>query len=636
MTMKHFFLMIAGITAVFFCLDLYSSETIKLKPQTPVFDRPMGRIVYVLNKEKEFVVEKEVLVKKEKFPFTRCISFYKIRLKPDADKAVYVAPVFKLKITDKIVNGRKQALIVKHNVINWTLTVSVIICLTVIFYFIYFHLIKKEFNIALSVLIFCVFLFFLRWVILASVQGYPISIFCCATDERLYFQGAKDIIDFNFTNLSKVSIGTPLYYVPFCLIFGQKDIYQVLMQISKFNGFILMPIITVMLFFIARKITGSYRKSIIYTLIFSILPLFYHNYECWQELLFKSRFSIPAAGGYRLYKQYLSLGFNNLPDMPSFFVLISLILYSVYGKKNYLYIIVISFLFSFACLIRLNNILMAPMVAFIFWFKFKDEYSNYKKILAHIAVALLTFIIVFSGQGVINYLNFGAIASTAYGSVGKISNTAYMSTAVKAMIGSNYLFMVLGLAGLIFQINRKYRIILTLWAVPMILFFATTDCISVAPYRYLIAVFPGLLLAFFSSSVWGKMNRLELSAVIVSLVFTFVFAAPGGMAPFSGVLPFDLQLFEEGRSIAVFLYCAALLIDLLALFFVRKNKNVFLFLLFTLGIFFIGNSLLIIAVFIFIILRNLTDIFYELMPLFRHFYIEISGKNISQKFSRKN
>ena len=626
MTSKYFFLTIVGI-ATFFCfLNLYGSERINIKSQTPVFDRPMGSVVYVLKKNQEFVVEKKVLIKKEKFPFMRCILFYEIYLGPDARKTAYVTPSLMVKLTDKVVKGRKQALIVKRSFVNWNLIIPGIICLAAILYFIYFHLVKKKYNLVLSTSILCLFLFFLRWIILASVQGYPISIFCCATDEWAYFNGAKDLLNFNFSSLKQVSVGTPLYYIPFCLIFGQKDIYQVLIHISKFNGFILMPTITVMLFFSARKITGSYKKSIIYILIFSLLPLFYHNYECWQELLFKSRFSIPAAGGYRLYKQYLSLGFNNLPDMPSFLILISMILYYLHGKRNYLYIIIISFLFGLACLIRLNNILLAPMVAMLFYFKFKEQYSDYKKILIHAGMAIFITLCVLGIQLVVNYLSLGGILACPYGQGEDISSTTYITTAIKAMIGSNYIFVVLGLSGIIFQPNRKYRIIFTLWGVPVILFFATTKCISLSPYRYLIAVLPGLLLAFFALPVWEKMNRMELSAAIISLVFTLIFVTPSGMSPFYGSLPFDLQLFADGKNIAVIFYCIALLIDAIALFIIRKNRNALLFLIFTFAVFFTGNSFLIITIFALVMLRSLVDIWSEVYPLFKGYYAEISGK----------
>ena len=631
MKKKNVFLLVTILFVLSFCWNLSASETVVVKSGTPLFAQPLKKVIYVQKKQREFSYKRKFLLKNEKFPLMKCVWFYEVFITPDFKRTAYVAPALEVKISDKLINGRKRALIDRRSEFNWNFAVPAIICLLTLIYFIYFHLIRKEYKTEVSLLVFCVFLFFLRCAMLASVQGYPISIFCIATDEHYYFKGAIDIVNNDIFNIKEVSVGTPLYYVPFYLLFGNHDIYSVLLPISKFNGFVLMPIVSIMLFFIAIKFTGSYRKSIIYVLLFSAMALFYHRYETWSDFLFKARFALPDVDGYRLYKQYLNSGFNNLPDVPSFFILALMVLYSLFGKKNIVSIIVVSCLFGLACLVRLNNIMLAPLVAMLFWFKYKNDFYDYKKLVLYALVSIFSFLAVMSVQFVVNYMNYGAVLASPYGDPeNPISNVGFICQAITTMIGCTYLFMVVGVAGLIFQTNRKNRIILVLWTIPMILFFSTTRCVSVAPNRYLIFVIPGLLLSFFALSLWQKANKIELTALIISLVFTFIFVSPAGMAPFSGVLPLDLQLFDAGKSIAVFLYVAALLIDVLALFFVRKNKSIFYFLLFTLAVFFIGSSFVIITVFVLIMLRTLVDIFYELLPSCKHFYAQISGKkNIS-------
>jgi hypothetical protein len=609
---------------ILFFLDLFESDKVTVKSGTPLFEKPLGKVITVLNKEREFKVVSKELVTREKFPLMKCLYFYQIKL--NDKNTVFVAPELKVNMTENKKNGRRQATIVKRFQINWRLIFASSICVIAVFYFIYFHFIKKNYNLSLSISVFVIFLFFLRWVILASNQNYPVSIFCSATDESYYFQTAKDIIRLNFSTPWEVSIGLPLYYVPYCLFFGVDNIYNILIPMSYFNGFIIMPLITVLLFFVSKKITGSYKKSIIFALIFSIMPVFYHSFEAWDIFLFKSRFSLPDVDGYRFYKQYLSLGFNTLPDIPSALIIISMIFYALFGKESSLYVFVISFLFAFSCLIRLNNIFMAPLVAMLFWFKFKEEYFDLKVLLSHFAIAVFTFWAVFSMQLVINYHHFGSIFKTAYNDVNEegkpiaISAVYYMKNSIKAMIGNNYLVMVMGVCGLIFQKDRKKQIILSLWTIPMILFFSTTHVIVLSSYRYLIAVFPGLFIAFFALPVWEEIGFKKMSVVVIALTFTFLAVAPAGMFPFSGALPFDIQVDSYGKTLAICLYVVALLIDVLTLIVLRNNRKICFFLAFLFVLFFVGNAFLIMAMFVFVILKAFVNIYKELLPLVKYYY----------------
>ena len=600
--------------------SLNAKDTITLEPGTPIFQKPLKKVIKVTRQKEKYKILGRVVEKSNKFPLLKCLYFYKINTAENPDKTAYAAPNLIVKFSKHPVSGRRQATVDLRSRVNWTLLFSSIICGFCLVYFLYFHYFKRQYKPLLSTIVFCVFLFFLRWIILSSTHTYPIRIFCSPTDEYYYFQGAVDIINFNFSSPMKVSIGTPIYYLPFCLLYGQEDIFPVIMQVSKFNGYILMPLITIMLFFIALKITRSYRKSIIYILIFSILPIFYHYFEGWDIFLFKSNFAVPAFDGYRFYKQYISLGFNNLPDVPSTFIIIASVLYAFYGRKNIFYIILISALFALSCLVRLNNILFAPSVALCFWFKFKTDYQEKPILLIkHIFISLICFFSIFSIQLYLNHICNGSILNTGYGNndSNAIFSINFMITGIKPVIGCNYIFMVMGCCGIIFQTDARKRILFALWSIPMIVFLCGTRAASVTPYRYLLAVLPVLLVSFFGLPVWGGINKQERILVLASIILSFILVSPSGMSPFTGSLPLDLALAKNGKVITVILYCMTMVFNLIALFLIRKNRKAFVFLAFSLLLFFIGNQFLIIAIFIAIILWALVDVYKELKPEFK-------------------
>ena len=600
--------------------SLNAKDTITLEPGTPIFQKPLKKIIKVTSKKEKYRISGRITEKSNKFPLLKCLYFYKINIAETPHKTAYAAPDLVVKFGRHPVSGKRQATVDLRSRVNWTLLFSSIICGFCLFYFLYFHYFKGKYKPLLSTIVFCVFLFFLRWIILSFTHTYPIRIFCSPTDEHYYLQGAVDIINFNFSSPMKVSIGTPLYYLPFCLLYGQEDIFPVIMQISKFNGYILMPLISIMLFFIALKITRSYPKSIIYILIFSILPIFYHYFEGWDILLFKSGFGLPDFDGYRFYKQYISLGFNNLPDVPSTFIIISFVLYAFYGRKNIFYIILISALFAFSCLIRLNNILFAPSVALCFWFKFKTDYQEKPILLIkHIFISLICFLSIFSIQLYLNHLCNGSILNTGYGNnnTNAIFNTIFMNASIRSVIGCNYIFMVMGCCGIIFQTDARKRILLAFWSIPMIIFLCGTNAASVTPYRYLLAVLPFFIVAFFDLPVWTSLKKQEKILVLASIISSFILVSPSGMAPFSGSLPLDLSLAKNGKAITVILYLMTMAFNLIALFLIRKNRKAFVFLAFSLLLFFIGNQFLIFAIFIAIILWALVDVYKVIKPEFK-------------------
>ena len=605
--------------------NLNADETITLKAKTPIFKSPLKRVIKVTRKKETFKVLGRFTEKSNKFPLVKCLYFYKIGCEQTPDKIAYAAPDLTVKMSKRLVNGRRRATIDLRSKINWTLMISCCICAFSFFFFLYFYCFKKTKKLSLSIIAFTIFLFFLRWIILSSTQTYPIRIFCSPTDENYYFQGALYILNLNFSTPMNVSVGTPLYYLPFCLLFGQENIYPVVMQISKFNGYILMPSITVMLFYISLKITRSYKKSIIFILLFSILPIFYHYFECWDLLLFKSSFGFVSFDGYRFYKQYISLGFNNLPDVPSTFIIATFILYALYGKKNIFYIILISILFAFSCLIRLNNILFAPVVAMIFWFKFQTDYQEkFSLLMKHVFISIICFFAIFSIQLYLNYSCYGSILQTGYGNndPNAIFSIAFMKTGIKSVIGCNYIFMIMGCCGIIFQTDRRKRILFAIWSVPMMVFFCGTHAASVTPYRYFIAIFPVLFIAFFSLPIWQNLSKRGLIFVCSSIVLSFMLVSPSGMAPFTGNLPLDLLLVKDGKTIAIFLYCIAVLFNLASLFMIRRNRKVFVFLTFLLLLFFIGNQFLVFATFLAIFVWAVIDICRELQPALKTFLLE--------------
>ena len=162
--------------------------------------------------------------------------------------------------------------------------------------------------------------------------------------------------------------------------------------------------------------------------------------------------------------------------------------------------------FGFCCLIRINYIFFAPVLAFVVLEKLPAK--DYKTLLHAFLCAAGGFLTLFIWQLLINFHQFGNPLTFGYSlhyldfapekrpDTGFNWSTLLELRHIKFLLGANKLLMTAGMAGLLFTKERSARIALTLAAVPLILFFLGYTHTYCDARRFILMAFPMLLAAF--------------------------------------------------------------------------------------------------------------------------------------------
>ena len=154
--------------------------------------------------------------------------------------------------------------------------------------------------------------------------------------------------------------------------------------------------------------------------------------------------------------------------------------------------------------------MFAPLVAYLFWERIKERGDRKWCLLRPFALAVGTFILVFLPQLLVNKAQFGGYFYFPY--VLHNNNAAdgfrfyCLPSGTRFLIGCNYLYLVLGVVGLMVVRDMRRMIILTFWAVPLVLFYCGYPCVGACPTRFIQTAYGGLLAAFVCCDAWPEMD----------------------------------------------------------------------------------------------------------------------------------
>lgn len=362
-----------------------------------------------------------------------------------------------------------------------------------------------------------------RYLQLLIMLGCDSSLVTLAPDGNTYFNMARDIVNLNFNNPWDRSIGTCFVYIPFIwLLPAAKSFIDVAPQLAAFNGFVLMPLCFVLGFFIIRKVCGSEFKAFFAVLLWIIIPFFYFNIQDFDKDIFGSLIGLPQFHfSWRLYSLHQALNYNNLTDAFSTLFVFLTIFLALFMPPRWQMAAAVSALFGVSCLIRLNNIFFALLIAFIFWYRLKSSWKTWPQILRYIAGSLICFLIAFAVQFVFNKLHVGSFLTFPYVLVGNGTEKGFVPALVplhtKFLIGCNFLFFVLGIWGMIFCKDKYCRNFLVLMAAPTAIYFCGHITTTSDPVRYILSIYLPLLAAFVCAAPWKELNRVQVS--FLSLIF---------------------------------------------------------------------------------------------------------------------
>jgi len=337
-------------------------------------------------------------------------------------------------------------------------------------------------------------------------------------DEFAYFRIAKDLLAWDFSTPFNMTIGHPLYYLPFILLLQAKTMFDLVPLLSWLSALILMPGTFVMFYFIVKKLSGSAWLSLAAALLWLAAPRFYFPIEipvpqaviswCWD-------FQAYSFTNY----QCILTGFNTMSEtvsVPTLMLTILLILYWPPSGRRYL---CIGLLFGFSCLVRINNIMFAPLLIYLFW-RSDRQLTEWRYSIRMLVLTILGFLLLFSGQLAVNQINFGSPLIFPYVLHGKEVYAGFQWRNVfhvaEYYFQIHFLYYSLALVSLFFFSDRVLRNILILWVVPLTLFFC--GYLTGQPYRFLLPALFGVFAVLACNPLWRRLRCWQIAAVAVYII----------------------------------------------------------------------------------------------------------------------
>ncbi len=508
-----------------------TGDVFKAYPGTPLFEKPdsLSRIVKVVEKERDFeVLEKKtvflsknpVVPWKEHHPLTLYVDFYRVK---DDTGEFWVSPSF------IYYEKEKTALCVPTPRYSYGFAgfifLAVSLCAgysAVCLYFLRRPLFPRYAG-PLGLL----FIIMLRSAFLAFIIYNAGNIVNLPFDEPGYFKVGYDIAH---GSMSKwiYTIGHGMIMIPFIIAGNAETYYEIAHEVSFFNAFIVYPACIALAYLILRKACMGMLKALTATAIFAFLPFFIYPAEGYAMNKFGMIVSLPDcfAGSYTLFNLYTVSGFNGMSDTTAmFFVLLSVMLSLYLDKRTYVFVIVPA-IFSFACLIRINNIFFSPLIAYLLLGYPGKESMDLRSALKNIAIACGVFLIVFLPQLIINEKLYGAFYRFAYSLHGNRAHEGFAFTqlafGIPFIFNCSFLYISLFAVSILLIKDKSLKTVLVLWAIPMLFFFCGYPENIGSPVRFIVSLFPAFTAAFVAAfpdnirkSKWRTILLLSLALILL-------------------------------------------------------------------------------------------------------------------------
>lgn len=464
-------------------------------------------------------------------------------------------------------------------------------------------------------------LLLLQWGIVTYVSGAVPTYFLHPVDEAQYFRTALDLSQGRIAGIQwSYTIGLPLLYVPFIWLTGAQSYYDIEIPYVIFNAWILGPMCLVLLYFILRKLTGCGVKAFFATLLFPLMAVFYQYQDHWEQKIedwgmniYKSYFAFPTLDfSYNLYTKYTVLHYNALSDTLSTLAVLGCIALLLYWKNGWRKLILLSLLFGYACIVRLNNIFFAPLLLFLLFWNFRDRLRDWRYLLRFAGTGAVCYLAVVSMQLLVNRIQFGDFFRFPYylhpEEVYAGFKRSMFPYGIHFILSVKYAYFALGLTGLCLIRDRYRRTVLGLWILPTLFFFAGYPQLGNNVSRFLLTILMVLPGCVFCTEVFDNTPLRERIAAVFAVLLPLAVAAPSNYA-FPKLLQWDFQRFENGFLIVnILTVLAALASCALILIFLRKKRMELLFSVLFLVLFLSGSWHLLFAVCVFLSGRIIYDL----------------------------
>ena len=347
-------------------------------------------------------------------------------------------------------------------------------------------------------------------------------------DETMYFNDIKSFLTNGFQNRFTVTIGISLYYLPFVYFANAQHMHDIAPLISWVMALLIAPVGIAFAFLFVRKFLKSDYLAFSAMLLFLLLPKIYLPVEFYSYSRFGVFFANPANYILICYYQILS-GFNSMRDTPSTCVMLALMFLMLKMRVGIWRYIIISALFAIACHLRINNVYFAPLIAYIFWHSDKKLLKDYHYCIKMLLYTIATFLLVYSPQLLLNKYHNGGFFTFPNMFVRNSSSYGFEFNVIPSNIpylfNIHYLYYGIFAASCLIIKDGYKRNVLILWVVPMTLFFCAFRIFQGQPFRYLLTILPGALVALMLvlDELRTKVKKAKNLYLLVFLLLVLVF-----------------------------------------------------------------------------------------------------------------
>ena len=305
-------------------------------------------------------------------------------------------------------------------------------------------------------------------------------------------------------------------------------------------------------FRVLRRLGISARAAAAALFVWALWPFFAWHLEDWERRLFHFFFAPPPVElnsqwmWWRYYAVCINAGFNAMSDTPGLASALAAMLAALALPARRSSAAAFGALWGFACLIRINYILLLPFFLYVAYSR-REEFGGTGRFLAAGAAAGAGFLTVFGFQFFVNFRQFGSILTFGYSrhyldfapldrpSAGFTWHTLLKWINLRHLALSNHPWWCVGLAGLLFTRDRRRRNLLVWGSVPLILFFLGYSHTFCDARRFIFLSFVLFLGAFTGLEVWRELPGRRRVAIPAAVAAMMLFSLPpimwGGATP---------------------------------------------------------------------------------------------------------
>ena len=392
----------------------------------------------------------------------------------------------------------------------------------------------------------------LRLVLLSFIVNWWCNLIPAGADDNGYFEVAADLLRGSVAGPWNYTVGLPLWYIPFVGLTGAREFYDIAIAFDRFAGFFVAPLAMVIGFRLLRRLGLSARAAAAALFIWAVWPFFAWHLEDWERNFFCSFFALPPTDlespwmWWRYYGICINAGFNAMSDTPGLAAALAAMLAALAFPARRGAAAMIGALWGFACLIRINYILLLPFFLCAAHCR-REEFGGWRRFLGAGVLAAVGFLAVFGFQFFVNCRQFGAPLTFGYSrhyldfapldrpAAGFTFHTLLKWTNLRHLALANHPWWCMGLAGLLFTRDRRRRSLLVWGSVPLILFFLGYSHTFCDARRFIFVSFVLFLGAFAGLEVWREVPSRRRIAIAAAVAAMMLFALPpimwGGATP---------------------------------------------------------------------------------------------------------